>query len=631
MSMPATWWRSWGRAVRGFKVYIDNAVTCTVVIGAGKTTLLNAISKRGPMSSGKIWFSEGGSMLAWSRSLKRLVAYVEQDDMCSEKLTVRETLLFTARLRLPKASLAEKSELVDNMINLLGLRRAAHTKLGSVLNRGVSGGERKRTMIGQEMLTNPKLLACDEPLSGLDATTALVVVNALDNLSKAQNVAVVASVHQPTSRIFLAFRQLILLDREGVVYRGPTVSAGDAFAAEPFDLPCPNAFSAADWLMDIVVNGEFSTIDIDDHVNREDNATKDDIESVDQAKVNTADTSTRQARRAAVEKLYGVISLPPPPEKLLRRQSVRASQDYSVPYSEQVRVLFLRTWKEVRSAVFEKNAVTLHLGNATLAGLMWWQMGYRERDVWPRLTLAFAIPIAWVFYPLISSLSVVPSSEVVLKKELAANSYAVEAWFLVTTTTLLAPMFAQSLLHVSLAIALSNLGSILVWLGMYCTVILALLTFQSIGLFFSAAVPAENLTTVAMLYVTFAFLFTGLFVPIESTPFPFLAFINPMYYVMGLSVHVVFALNNRRYKCGNDVDGDGTTYPKSCDEEGDGKIAAVEVFREYNFRALTPPVCVVALLTFMVVTRLSACAILKRRMKAHLRAQSEYDKDSVTS
>ena len=75
-------------------------------------------------------------------------------------------------------------------------------------------------------------------------------------LPEARNVAVVASIHQPSSRLFLVFQNLLLLQKSGVAYRGPTETAGDAFAESPFDLPCPPAFSAPDWLMEIVVRGD---------------------------------------------------------------------------------------------------------------------------------------------------------------------------------------------------------------------------------------------------------------------------------------------------------------------------------------------------------------------------------------
>ena len=613
--------------------------------GAGKSTLLNAICKRGPVSKGDLWYSdpESGRALRWSSALKKLVAYVEQDDHCLENLTVRETLVFAARLRLPKAPLAEKLDRVNETIRVLKLHLVADSTVGDALNKGISGGERKRLMIGQELLTNPKLIALDEPTSGLDSSIANVVVEVLRDLAVSKTVSVVASLHQPSSRIFLNCHKLIFLDRHGIIYRGPTEPAGDVFSGKPFDLPCPGAFSAPDWLMDIVVHGEFDPSGHDDD-HEDDGPTRAPTEADDAASDVEAPhdgggvemmikTPTpqklRRERRAEVEKMYGVKSLTPKSRDdiMYSVKSIRRSEDFSVPFSEQVRVLAMRTWKEVWPSIFDKNAIALHCGNATLAGLMWFQLGFNEEDIWPKLTLAFAVPIAWVFFPLIASLNVVPSNEVMLKKELSSNSYMLGAWYLVVTTVLLAPMLVQSIIHVSLVFALSNLGGPVVWLAIYGTVVLALLTFQSIGLFFSAALPAANLMTCAMLYVTYCFLFTGIFVDLDITPAPELALPNPMLYIIALSTTAVFSIPNRNFNCGNDLNDEGTAFPNSCieiDGTADGSIAAPEILREYELKQFTPPIAVAVLLAFLIGTRFFAFIILQRRMNVHLRAMRSY-------
>ena len=98
--------------------------------------------------------------------------------------TVRETLLFAARLRLPKdVPLAEKEALVEKLIRKLSLVKAADTIVGSSSKRGISGGERKRLAIGCELLGDPNLLFLDEPTSGLDAYQAQQVVMALKTLA----------------------------------------------------------------------------------------------------------------------------------------------------------------------------------------------------------------------------------------------------------------------------------------------------------------------------------------------------------------------------------------------------------------------------------------------------------------
>lgn len=573
--------------------------------GAGKSTLLNSICRRAPVTQGEMWYADKDRKLSWSKSLKKLIAFVEQEDIALPNLSVRETLLFSARLRLPKASLEEKNRVVNETIELLKLGGVSDSKVGGGLVRGISGGEKKRLMIGVELLTKPLFLALDEPTSGLDSAVAATIVSSLHDLAVTRNVSVVASLHQPSSRIFLGCDKLILLDSEGIVYRGSTEDANGFL--DSLYLSCPPSFSVSDWLLEVIVNGELST---KDSVSK---SIESDVENPD-------DSDIRKERRQSLIDRYGPNSLPKlgKSEKLENIQGIR---NYNASYLEQIRVLFSRIWKEVKPNVLNKNNVIQHVGNAILAGTMWWQLSYRERDIWPRITLSFAIPIAWLFFPLLDSLKIVPSNEIMLKKELSSNTYKLSAWYLTTTTTLLLPMIVQSFLYVSISFILSNLGPPVVWAAMYGVVFLSLVCFQSIGLFFSAAIPARNLYTSAILYMTFCFLFTGIFVPLDSTPIPELAFVNPMMYVVALSLQAVFVLNGRKYRCGNE----GSLYPKSCDDSGDGKIAHIEILREYELLRFTPQICIGTLLGIIAFTRFTTFYILKRRMKKHLAAMSKYE------
>lgn len=93
-----------------------------------------------------------------------------QDDVLFSNLSVRETLRVAADLRLPSSvPAAKKAQVVDDVIAELGLAKAANTWIGNEIVRGVSGGERKRTNIGVELLSNPSIVFLDEPTSGLDA------------------------------------------------------------------------------------------------------------------------------------------------------------------------------------------------------------------------------------------------------------------------------------------------------------------------------------------------------------------------------------------------------------------------------------------------------------------------------
>lgn len=137
----------------------------------GKSTLLNVLAGRiGPgLLSGTILVNGVPRDPAyWTH----VVGYVEQDDMMYEHLTVRETLQYSAELRLSRTvSPAEKLKRVDEVISQLGLKKCQDTIIGDSEVRGISGGERKRVSIGIEMVSSPKLLFLDEPTSGLDAFT----------------------------------------------------------------------------------------------------------------------------------------------------------------------------------------------------------------------------------------------------------------------------------------------------------------------------------------------------------------------------------------------------------------------------------------------------------------------------
>jgi ATP-binding cassette subfamily G (WHITE) protein 2 len=100
-------------------------------------------------------------------SFRYTVGYVVQDDICSGTLSVRENLFFSVNLRMAKeVSFAEKDDRVTRTISELGLEACANTRIGTELLRGVSGGERKRTCIGMELVLSPKILFLDEPTTG---------------------------------------------------------------------------------------------------------------------------------------------------------------------------------------------------------------------------------------------------------------------------------------------------------------------------------------------------------------------------------------------------------------------------------------------------------------------------------
>lgn len=133
--------------------------------GSGKTSLLNVMAGR--MEATKLKVS-GSTTFNGIPSINKIrSAYVMQQDILIPTLTVRETLQYSADLRLPPPiSKAERRAIVEQVILELGLKECADTRIGNNAHKGCSGGEKRRTSIGVQMLGNPSVLFCDEPTTG---------------------------------------------------------------------------------------------------------------------------------------------------------------------------------------------------------------------------------------------------------------------------------------------------------------------------------------------------------------------------------------------------------------------------------------------------------------------------------
>ncbi|EDQ91083.1 uncharacterized protein MONBRDRAFT_23998 [Monosiga brevicollis MX1] len=181
---------------------------------------------------------------------RRISAYVLQEDVFFAELTVRETIMLSANLRLPgKMSREDKKERVDMVIRELGLKKAENTIIGSETRRGVSGGEKKRVNIGTELVTNPTLVFCDEPTTGLDSFNAQNVMDSLLTLAKAGR-TVIATIHQPRSEIYNMLDQLMLLSEGNMLYMGSAKEAVPYF--DRLGYPSPKSYNPADWFLDLI-------------------------------------------------------------------------------------------------------------------------------------------------------------------------------------------------------------------------------------------------------------------------------------------------------------------------------------------------------------------------------------------
>uniref|UniRef100_A0A671WFX0 Broad substrate specificity ATP-binding cassette transporter ABCG2 n=1 Tax=Sparus aurata TaxID=8175 RepID=A0A671WFX0_SPAAU len=221
--------------------------------GSGKSSFLDILAARKDPSglSGEVLIDRAPQ----PPNFKCLSGYVVQEDVVMGTLTVRENLRFSAALRLPcSVPQSEKEARVNHLIKELGLTKVADSKVGTQMTRGISGGERKRTNIGMELIIDPSVLFLDEPTTGLDASTANSVLLLLKRMA-GHGRTIILSIHQPRYSIYRLFDTLTLLVNGKMVYHGPAPNALDYFANIGY--PCEPHNNPADFFLD-VINGDFT-------------------------------------------------------------------------------------------------------------------------------------------------------------------------------------------------------------------------------------------------------------------------------------------------------------------------------------------------------------------------------------
>ena len=192
--------------------------------GAGKSTLMSILNGTLRPDSGELRIN-GLDVYTQAKAVEGVIGFVPQDDLLFEDLTVFENLYYAARLCLAHLSEAELVHRVRGLLSDLGQSDVAHLKVGSPLNKSISGGQRKRLNIALELIREPTILLVDEPTSGLSSADSDMVMRLL-KAQAALGKLVFVVIHQPSSKIFRSFDSLWILDQGGwPIYSGTPLEA----------------------------------------------------------------------------------------------------------------------------------------------------------------------------------------------------------------------------------------------------------------------------------------------------------------------------------------------------------------------------------------------------------------------
>ncbi|KAG8380610.1 hypothetical protein BUALT_Bualt06G0033600 [Buddleja alternifolia] len=230
------------------------------VSGAGKTTLMDVLAgrKTGGYIEGEIKISGYSKN---QETFARVSGYCEQNDIHSPHVTVYESLLYSAWLRLPAdmfveevMELVELNSLIDSLVGLPGVD-------------GLSTEQRKRLTIAVELVANPSIIFMDEPTSGLDARAAAIVMRAVRNTVDTGR-TVVCTIHQPSIDIFESFDELFLMKRGGqVIYAGALGRNSqlliEYFESVPGVSKIKYGYNPATWMLEVSSSAIETQLDLD--------------------------------------------------------------------------------------------------------------------------------------------------------------------------------------------------------------------------------------------------------------------------------------------------------------------------------------------------------------------------------
>ncbi|KAL8033353.1 hypothetical protein ABFX02_13G155000 [Erythranthe guttata] len=505
--------------------------------GSGKTTLLKIIGGRlNENVKGSVTYND----ISYSPVLKRRIGFVTQDDVLFPQLTVEETLVFAASLRLPsRMSVRQKYERVEMIVKELGLERCRHTRIGGGFIKGISGGERKRTSIGHEILVDPSLLLLDEPTSGLDSTSANRLLQILQDLGKAGR-TIITTIHQPSSRMFHKFDRVLLIAEGYPVYYGKARDSMEYFSCLRFIPQIP--MNPAEFLLDLAT-GQVNDISVPDELFASQESTAELEKNVIRYLQHKYKVELEPKEKEENHQARKV------PERL--QQDIQAKLDWTLTWFEQFRILFKRTFKERWRDYFDQLRLIQSFGVAVLLGLLWWKSSTAtEAQLRDQIGLLFYICIFWTSSSIFGAVYVFPFEKMYLVKERKADMYRLSVYYVCST---LSDMVAHLLYPTCFMCILYFMAgfkrTVECFFLTLSTILLIAVTSQGAGELFGAAVMSIRRAGMIASLILMLFLLTGGYYVQHIPKFmQWLKYVSFMYYGFRLLVKVQYS-GDQMYEC----------------------------------------------------------------------------------
>ncbi|KAJ2716374.1 hypothetical protein H4R19_000687 [Coemansia spiralis] len=607
-------------------VYAGELVAIMGASGAGKTTLLNVLSGRvqGGQLHGEINFMGAKRN---PHSFKRMLAFVEQDDLMYPTLTVEETLRTSAQLRLPDAkySSAAKDERVETVLRQLRLTHVKDTMIGGHGARGVSGGERKRVSIGAELVTDPSILVLDEPSSGLDSSSAEMVISLTKEMSHARNLCTMMTIHQPSAEMVAQFDKLILLAQGKLVYIGPASEALPYFESLGHPPTNPNPANFFIDLMTIDFSSTEATHKSELRVqalvdafsefrgrrrrllppHKEQPASDDTRDAAnidDSASASIVAASSRSSKDSHVDGA-GIVAVHDAVSGDITREAADLVLIEPPPlnsWTREVLVLLKRNWKmTLRSRPFLRGLIAQCLAMLIFVGFVFFQLKHDQASVQNRVGVLYALILMSTFPVVFPVLTVIMSGRPVLFRERSSGTYRMTSYFFARALSFFPIIYVPYLTTFIGVYFITHLQYDAAKFFIAFATLVTLL-FASIGFAFSMAMIVDSMElahTIAPVTLATLMLFGGNLANAQSiTPvLRWIKYICIFYYPYSALMQNEFG--GLSFTC---VPGKGSCYE-----------AGLDVVASYGLNELSIAVCIVICLSLAVAFYIFAYGLLR--------------------
>nr|QAA95921.1 ATP-binding cassette sub-family G member 5 [Diaphorina citri] len=460
------------KGINGF--FKSGEITCIMgPSGAGKSSLMNILVGYVSQGVGGSIYTNGAErQLAL---FNKLSAYIMQEDLLQSHLTVYESLLVAAHLKLGnELNQDEKRAAVEEILTTLNLKFCQNTRV-----ERLSGGQKKRLAVALELVNNPPIIFLDEPTTGLDIVTTNQVISLLKFLAR-QGRTIVCTLHQPSSTIFHMLDHVYLLAKGFCIYQGTSHKLVPFLAK--VGLVCKPTYNPADYVFEVLNKTTIKVLSAE----------------IQNGKICWSDEDF-ESDTLSVSKICRQETLASiPPVNLASTNIGKADVTFPTSFLQQVWILFCRMMlQQGRNMTGFWIQLGHHLGIALMVGLIFQKVGNDAARPFDNFKFLISVQVFLVYTQVMRNVMLMPFEIKILRREYFNRWYSLKSYYTALSLAVAPLIIVFTIMFASLTYACSDQPlSLSRFLWFNINSIIVALVSEAIGFCIGSVFNAANGTVV---------------------------------------------------------------------------------------------------------------------------------------